>query len=436
MQLRKFPILVGCAIFIVFLAAVVGRSEGWHGTTAGSALPLEEWAQVDAVAGRFTVYSYGRAPYNRGAPFLTLPERRMFSDGAVAFTNHWPVITDVATGLAAGQSHQGPSCGGCHALDGRGRVHNMADLHMSGLSVPAPVAGATERVYRYPMYHDPNARRLDDVEWRTARRVTLPEGKTIELVEPVALVDGQEMKLPLRTSPGVYGLGLIELIPDADILAHAANGTGQARLSDVPGEEGRIARFGWKAKFATLDAQVRDAMVLELGLVDLSKDVGEESAALVALETLLTDYIRMLAIPARRIDDETRILAGARLFQDVGCIECHKPAWETSSAPHIPKEYRGVAIYPFSDFLLHDMGPALAEPGGSPDASFWRTPPLWGIGAQQGVVPGVGFLHDGRARTLTEAILWHGGAAQASTNRFETLSARDRADLMDFLDSL
>lgn len=427
-------ILTLTSLTILFSVIALAWSTDWR--QGASATDVEYWAQVHAVAGRFTVYSYGRAPYNRGAPFLTLPERRTFSAGAVAFTNHWPVITDVTTGLAAGKSHQGASCGGCHALDGRGRVHRMADLHMSGLSVPAQASDTNGRVYRYPMYDDPGARRLDDVIWRVYRTVALPGTETVELVKPIALVEGKETALALRTSPGVYGLGLIELIPDEDILAYAANGTGQVSYSEIAGEEGRVARFGWKAKFAKLDAQVRDAMELELGLVELATDQAGESESLATLEAQLTNYIRVLAVPARRINDDARVVAGAHLFENTGCAGCHRAAWTTSSKADLPKEYRGVTIYPFSDFLVHEMGPALADPGGAPNAALWRTPPLWGIGAQQGVVPGVGFLHDGRARTLTEAILWHDGAAKRSADHFRALSAQDREDLMIFLNSL
>jgi len=151
----------------------------------------------------------------------------------------------------------------------------------------------------------------------------------------------------------------------------------------------------------------------------------------------LTRYISVLGVSARRDLENTEALRGETLFLGAGCAACHTPSMVTSSY-HPVAELRKQTIQPYTDLLLHDMGPALADNMGEGEATGaeWRTAPLWNIGLTAGVSGGESYLHDGRARTLEEAILWHGGEGEDAKENFRTMSAGDRAALIKFLKSL
>jgi CxxC motif-containing protein (DUF1111 family) len=157
--------------------------------------------------------------------------------------------------------------------------------------------------------------------------------------------------------------------------------------------------------------------------------------------TNISLYVRALAVPARRNTNDSQVKRGEQLFAEAQCNSCHVPELKTSpegKLPHDIKAAGNVTIHPYTDMLLHDMGPELAD--GRPDfeasGSEWRTPPLWGIGLLVMVNGHSDLLHDGRARNVTEAILWHGGEAQAARERFRNLPAPDRAALVAFVESL
>ena len=147
-------------------------------------------------------------------------------------------------------------------------------------------------------------------------------------------------------------------------------------------------------------------------------------------------YVSTLAVPARRDVDSPQIRSGAKLFGQAGCAACHVPAMRTGS--HQIAALAGQYIQPFTDLLLHDMGEGLADgrPDYEADGREWRTPPLWGIGLVKTVNKHTNFLHDGRARNLEEAILWHGGEAEASKETFRSMTAEERRTLISFVNSL
>ena len=151
---------------------------------------------------------------------------------------------------------------------------------------------------------------------------------------------------------------------------------------------------------------------------------------------LVTSYSRHLAVPARRKSGFPDVLEGKKLFYRAGCISCHRPKFVT--AGDAPKEFRAQLIWPYSDFLLHDMGEGLADGQavGAATGREWRTPPLWGIGLTSTVMKKAFYLHDGRARTLEEAILWHGGEAETARDNYATLPRSERENLIKFLESL
>jgi CxxC motif-containing protein (DUF1111 family) len=266
-----------------------------------------------------------------------------------------------------------------------------------------------------------------------------------------------------RVAPSVIGVGLLEAIPAAEVLAGAdpddvdGDGiSGRANLVwDEASEAVALGRFGWKAAQPTVRQATTAALHADLGITSPGRPAqncpapqsecssaptgsavpGGTDADAEAVETL-TFYTRALAVPVRRGVDEPEVGRGRGLFTDVGCASCHRPSWTTGDDAE--PALAGRTIEPYTDLLLHDLGEGLADgrPEYVADGREWRTPPLWGIGLVQAVTPDAGFLHDGRARTIGEAILWHGGEAGPARERYRHLPAADRAALLAFLGSL
>lgn len=415
MSPSRSTLAVGCYLLIILLLF--------------RAAPLTEaqdqltWAGATELGGSFSVYSYGQSPFNRPAPFLTLEERQAFSNGSNAFTRVNEPIGN----------HNSHSCGNCHFRDGRGLAH-AALLSSTGFSVPS---NPIKPVFRHPDLKGPDVALLNSVVWRTERTVVFPDRSSVKLLAPVAIVDGKKQEVDLRNAPAIYGLGLIEAIADSEILEFSLTRPyAKFGIVGAPARvDGKIGRFGWKGKFSSLETQVRNAIVFELGIHDQTTQRAT-SSTIDQLKTDLTEYLRLLAVPARRLSSANEYGRGAAIFAKIGCVMCHRPSWRTSNATDVPEEYRNQVIYPFSDFLLHDMGDGLRDPNNNDLSRLWKTPTLWGLGLQPSVSEAAGFLHDGRARSILEAILWHGGEAKESTRKFERLQTKDREALLEFLSSL
>lgn len=259
----------------------------------------------------------------------------------------------------------------------------------------------------------------------------------------------------VRLSPQLVGMGLLEAVAESDVLALSdpadSNRDGISGrphvVRDPQTGQPRLGRFGYKAGQARLGHQIAHALNSDMGVTSSIFPVldGGTSAAGPSPEpemddtslSHLTRYIALLGVSARRDLTDATALRGGQLFTSAGCASCHTPQLVTS--PHHPfAELRAQRIQPYTDLLLHDLGPGLADPMGEGQAtgSEWRTPPLWSIGLTSGVSGGEAYLHDGRARTLEEAILWHGGEAERAKETFRTLPAPDRAALVQFLKSL
>jgi CxxC motif-containing protein (DUF1111 family) len=223
------------------------------------------------------------------------------------------------------------------------------------------------------------------------------------------------------------------------------------RVWDV--ELGAMApgRFGWKAEQPTVLQQSAGALSGDMGISSrlfaeqncpaaqadciAAQDGGDPEIEDATLDKLVL-YSRTLAVPARRGADDATVLRGKLLFDEAGCADCHTPRHVTGTGAI--DELSDQTIWPYTDLLLHDMGEALSDdrPSFAAEGSEWRTPPLWGIGLVEQVNKHLFLLHDGRARGFAEAILWHGGEAEASADAFRTLPAEDRAALVRFLESL
>lgn len=310
------------------------------------------------------------------------------------------------------------------------------------------------------------------IDW-TEEEMAFADGAVVSLRRSTASITDlgygptdPALMMSLRVAPAMIGPGLLEAIPDDAILALTdaddLDGDGiSGRANWVwSGEAEALAlgRFGWKATEPTLNQQNLSAFAGDIGMSSslvpsACDDCTEAQAACRAgphgtddrhsveiadeLAEALLFYTRTLAVPARRDLDDLAVRNGEDLFAEAGCAACHTPSFETTPDTALAA-LAGQRIWPYTDLLLHDMGEGSADnrPVAQASGREWRTPPLWGIGLTRTVSGHSYFLHDGRARSLTEAILWHGGEAEAAREAFRTMPADDRSDLLSFLESL
>jgi CxxC motif-containing protein (DUF1111 family) len=292
------------------------------------------------------------------------------------------------------------------------------------------------------------------VQWRPVRRgatrlrapdvaVSSPDG------EPLSAAKARS----LRVAPPLLGLGLLEAVPESTITALSdpddANGDGiSGRVHWLSGADGqrRLGRFGWKAISSSVRDQSADAYQQDMGLTTPATpasnlDSAGQPADISNQELdLVTYYSQTLGAPRTAMAASSAVVRrGQRLFEDLNCAACHVPALQTGSrSDAVVQAIRDQTIWPYTDLLLHDMGPGLndgvAEQGAL--SGEWRTAPLWGLGLTQKINPQATFLHDGRARSVEEAILWHGGEADASRQAFLALAKPQRQALLRWLNQL
>ena len=419
-----------------------------------------------------------------------------FRIGNSVFRRLWvsaPSSTKASDGL--GPLYNARGCQNCHIKDGRGRppAANWPDDTAVSMLLKLSIPPETDEQKRLLEERKVNAIpdpvygvQLQNIAIQghageghphisyTDVPVTLADGDVVVLRRPEYSVTHlgygpmhPKVRLSPRVAPQMIGLGLIEAIPEADIRAGAdpddANGDGvSGRVNEVWSlSENRVAlgRFGWKAGVPTVRDQSGIAAAHDIGLSNplVPKPSGDCTAAQKAcldaphgnsdhtggvelggqLFDLVVFYSQNLAVPARRNPQDPTVLEGKGLFHQIGCAGCHRPSFTTGTAdgqPHLSNQL----IWPYSDFLLHDMGEGLADgwPEGGATGSEWRTAPLWGVGLTETVVGHTLLLHDGRARNVEEAILWHGGEAQAARDGYAALSREERAALLAFVNSL
>lgn len=414
---------------------------------------------------------------------MSMTRRLDFSVGNSFFRNPWvqaPASTDARDGL--GPIFNTNSCQGCHIKDGRGHPPAPGEPPISlflRLSVPVTADADPEALQRQGLVPDPiyggqlQTAALPGMEPEadlnisyTERLVVLPDGTSVALRVPhyditeLAYGDLSDNVLTSpRVAPPMIGLGLLEAIPEARLVALAdPNDQDQdgvsGRLNQVWDRTSlttRIGRFGWKAGKPSVHQQSMGAFAGDMGITSSlhpetdctptqgclgfvdggAPEVSDEIAEFVSF------YASSLAVPNRRLIDDPKVMRGARHFNDAGCAACHTPNHQTGIVDAHP-ELSNQSIWPYSDLLLHDMGSELADnrPEFLASGQEWRTPPLWGIGLAQTVNPLAGFLHDGRARTLQEAILWHGGEAEQARDTYASMPASHRSELIRFLESL
>lgn len=422
-----------------------------------------------------------RAAFSFPADNLSLTRRGDHFAGNSFFQNAWvtaPASVKARDGL--GPVFNTMSCQSCHIRDGRGRPPRPGEDMVSMLvriSVPDPDGSHTlaHGVLGDPVYGDqlqngaiagvvPEAR--VELEWEEVPG-RFEDGTEYSLRRPrVVLTDlaygdaSDELLTSPRVAPALVGIGLLDTIAEADLAAHAdpddADGDGISgrfnRVWDVAAGEHRIGRFGWKAEQPNVHQQAAAAFNGDIGitsslfpndaLTDAQRrvvdatDGGSPEVDDEILE-LVTFYCKTLAVPAQRGHDDPLVLEGKRHFDAIGCVACHVDTFVTADDPEFP-ELSDQTIHPYTDLLLHDMGEGLADnrPVFAASGREWRTPPLWGMGLVYLVNRHENFLHDGRARSIEEAILWHGGEAQTSADAYRGLSADERRAVLAFLRSL
>ena len=417
------------------------------------------------------------------------PSRRVdFSVGNSFFRSPWviaPSTTTARDGL--GPLFNTNACQGCHIKDGRG--HPPAPDAQNAVSmlvrlsipdapayakvieqlgvVPEPVYGGQLQDMSVPGVVPEGKVRVD----YTPVPIRFKDGTEVELRKPTLQITQlgygpmhPDTRFSARVAPPMIGLGLLEAIPDEAILANA---DAQAKAKHgIAGRPNRVwddaqqktvlGRFGWKAGQPNLNQQNVHAFSGDMGLTTRLRPVDDCTDAQTACKQapngngaqgepevsdnilrLVLFYSRNLAVPARRDVSTPEVLAGKTLFFQAGCQSCHTPKYTTAANAAEP-ELANQVIRPYSDLLLHDMGDGLADHRSEFQASGrdWRTPPLWGIGLTQAVSGHTQFLHDGRARNLLEAVLWHGGEAKAAQQQVLSFNAEQRAALLAFLNSL
>ncbi len=430
------------------------------------------------LGGQATVLDATPNAFSQPAPGLDRDRELLFFVGNSFFNQNWvgaPASTEARDGL--GPLFNARSCAGCHLKDGRGRPPEAPGELGTGLLVRLSVPGRTgpggpapEPTYGGQLQDQvipgvPREGRVT-IGYETVEG-SYADGTPWSLRRPViSLTDlsygdlTADVLLSARLAPQMIGLGLLEAVPESEIVSRAdpddVDGDGiSGRPNRVWDEElGRtvIGRFGWKASQPTVAQQAAGAFLGDMGITTPlfpendcgvqqpecgrapgggQPEIPEDDFRKVVL------YASSLAVPAMRGPDDPTAARGYATFLETGCASCHTPTLRTGDHPSLPA-LSGQTIHLYTDLLLHDMGEGLADgrPDFEADGKEWRTAPLWGIGLFQAVNGHAYYLHDGRARTLSEAIVWHGGEADGARERFLRLEARERAALIRFLESL
>ncbi|MEQ9692984.1 di-heme oxidoredictase family protein [Shimia sp. SDUM112013] len=430
--------------------------------------------------------------FSRPSANIPFEDELTFRVGEALFDKLWvssPASTKASDGL--GPLYNARSCLRCHINDGRGhppegpeddsvsmflRISIPTDDHdltqeISGYLATRPDPTYGTQLQDHSLVNIPAEYRLSVTYEET--EVPLADGTIVTLRAPTYHVRGlgygplhPDAMISPRIAPQMIGLGMLEAIRSEDILRKAdsddADGDGISGRPNVVWSleyhQPMLGRFGHKAGSPTVRQQTAEAFANDIGISSplLPAPWGDCTPAQTACRNaphgdgdvrvhevdaealdLVTFYSRNLGVPARQNADDPQVLRGKSVFHNTGCADCHTPAYVTHRLADQPQQSFQM-IWPYTDLLLHDMGDGLADnrPEARATGREWKTPPLWGIGQTQNVSGHTYFLHDGRARSLLEAILWHGGEAQTARDAVVQLPTADRDALIAFLESL
>ena len=424
-----------------------------------------------------TVFNATQEAFGFSASGINFEEQSAFGIGNSFFRQSWvssPASTTARDGL--GPYFNAVSCSSCHFKDGRGRPPafdgetarglllrlSTDGFHTNGSSNPDPIYGGQlqdNAILGQTVKGGFKITYQDIVE-------TFDDGTTVILKKPiyqfVNLGFGPmagNLKVSPRIANQIIGLGLLDAISESMILSFAdvndANGDGISGkpnyVHDIQSNTQKLGRFGWKSNQPSVLQQVAAAFSGDMGITS-SLFPNENCPPGVDCDAIpnggtpeITDdnlnkvaiYSLTLAVPARRNHTNQDVLRGKKTFETIGCASCHIPKIQTGSN-YLIAAFRNQTIRPYTDMLLHDMGDALGDNASDflATGNEWRTPALWGIGLIQTVNGHTNLMHDGRAKNITEAILWHGGEGSTSKNKFKQLPVKEREDLLKFLNSL
>lgn len=441
-------------------------------------------------AGDFTIQQYGQSDFAEHAQVLTFQQLKIFKRGRAHFNRKWVQFPSLAGDWGLGPTFIADRCSACHVRAARGKPPQTPDEAPVALLLRISLPGTDD--HGAPEAHPSYGKQIQNqglmgqdrdgtflgervypeaefyIDW-TEHEVAFSDGESVTLRTPNIRWDnlyfgpvGDEVLTSLRIAQQLPGLGLLEAIPEQTILALAnQQKKAQRGISGKPNyvwdyisERQMLGRFGWKANVPTIKQQIAEAFAEDIGVtspifLDMNCPLVQTDCAaqppgnqpeLINLDwEQLEFWNRTLGVPARRNVDSPQFENGERLFAETGCAACHIPELRTAELFEPLPQLANQIIRPYTDLLLHDMGEGLAD--GRPDfqaeSGEWRTPPLWGLGlATELDGPNAGLLHDGRARTATEAILWHGGEALDAREAFQSLSKTDREALLAFLKSI
>ena len=454
------------------LASVLAATGCGGGAPGSDALPAAD----PKSGGAATTLDDTSLAYGNSVGALSEEQAGQFSLGHSVFSRAWvtaPATTDNLDGL--GPLFNARACASCHSKDGRSAPFNSSGALLGmllRLSIPGtadnggpnpdPVYG--DQLRPFGILGVPG----DGTPHVTYEEVpgTYGDGSAFSLQKPSYSIDvwnygepSEGLMLSPRTGPSVFGLGLLEAVSEEEILAHVhppdADGVHGVPnyVWDAEQRATVLGRFGWKANQPSTRQQTAGAFAGDIGITSALFRHGTCTPTMTACNAAVSGadpdfelsfqswdavgfYMRSLAVPARRALDDQIALRGERLFETFGCAACHLTALHTGAAD--VKTLAEQTIHPYTDLLLHDMGPDLADnrPDFQATGSQWRTPPLWGIGLLHKVNQHSFLLHDARARGFAEAILWHGGEGAKARENFRLAEASERDALLEFLESL
>jgi CxxC motif-containing protein (DUF1111 family) len=438
-------------------------------------LTAEEGEQYSG--GETTIFNKSEESFGFFAPNLSFDEQSDFGIGNSFFRQNWvtaPSSTTARDGV--GPFFNAISCSSCHFKDGRGRAPLMDGETGHGLLLRLSIPGVDANGGSLP---DPvYGGQLQDaailgqalegsfsIVYQSLTE-TFDDGTTVVLQKPSYQINtlgygvlAKNLQISPRVANQMIGMGLLEAIPESVLLGFAdENDTNKDGISgkinyvyDVASNSKKMGRFGWKANQPSVRQQVAGAFLGDMGIttslfpnenapfgVDLTAIANGGTPEISDLNfDRVVLYSSTLAVPARRNYTEQNVLKGKNFFETIGCASCHMPKIKTGNN-HSIAALRNQMIRPYTDLLLHDMGEDLAD--NTPDfratGTEWRTQPLWGIGLIETVNNHTNLMHDGRAKNVTEAILWHGGEAKSAKDKFKKLNATERSKLIEFINSL
>ena len=467
------------AVLIAVCAAAAPLAIGSSDTVDPAALSAGSFTTPVADSNAFSI------------PIATLDrdQAEAFAKGKEQFNEAWVVAPQPGGVWGLGPTFNEDRCAHCHANNGRAGAPDNGQAAELGMLVRLSIPGVAPQggPNPHPAYGDQLQNRgIPDrvpaegsaIFTYATREVSFADGERVTLRVPsIELKDlrfgelGSDTMISPRIAPAVVGMGLLEAVPEETILALAKDeekagvGGKPNYVWDYEADAVALGRFGWKANQPNLRQQTAAAFLGDIGATTYM--FSEENCPAVQHQCLdlpsaskcggqggctgnqfrpevipsrlnnITLYLQVLAVPARRNVNDPQVKRGEQLFGQAGCSACHIPELKTAKKTAIPSA-ANLVIHPYTDLLLHDMGEELAD--GRPDFKAngreWRTPPLWGVGLLRTVSGHSDLLHDGRARNVTEAIVWHGGQAEKAREAFRTMSKTDRDALVKFVESL